>query len=156
SSFISLVMALRTSGGPTATNGIWSRALKQLTTDHAAGPDIKKLLPDLAQSQDETAQRLVRTVMAQKPDHGIHGRGCKALAQALATAARAGEQLKINEDLRNRVEGQAGKAIVAAMIANVEKNKKEAAELDRLLREKYIDVFPDLSIGKPAPEVVSR
>ena len=49
-----------------------------------------------------------------------------------------------------------GKERVAEMIANTGKAKKDANELRSVFKDKYGDVFPDLSIGRFAPEVVSQ
>ena len=41
-------------------------------------------------------------------------------------------------------------------IAGVDWNRQEAENLEALLSRSYADVLPNLSVGQPAPEVVSR
>jgi thiol-disulfide isomerase/thioredoxin len=153
-------MALLTSGGPSGKVGTWGRAVKSLQADHVKDPALKKgvrLFRMLAGARDEAADKLLRDVMARNPDRRARGRACQALAQGRASAARLGKNLEANATFRRNAEGfLGGKEGVERLIAGALSAKKEAEELARTVREKYDDVCPDLSIGKPAPEVVSQ
>jgi thiol-disulfide isomerase/thioredoxin len=153
-------LALLTSGGPTGKAGTWGRAVKALQADYVVNPALKKgvrLFRLLAGARDEAANKLLRDVMARNPDRRARGRACQALAQGRAGAAQLGENLKANRTLRRNAERfLGGKEGVERLIAGAASAKKEAEELARTVREKYDDVCPDLSIGKPAPEVVSQ
>jgi thiol-disulfide isomerase/thioredoxin len=153
-------MALLTSGGPTGKVGTWGAAVKSLQADHVEDRELKsgvRLFRMLAGAHDESANKLLRDVIAKNPDRRARGRACQALAQGRASAAQLGENLRVNGELRRNVEDVlGGKDAVDRLISGAAQAKKEAEELVRTMRVKYGDVCPDLSIGKPAPEVVSR
>jgi thiol-disulfide isomerase/thioredoxin len=152
----SLAMALRTSGGPTSKNGIWPRGVKALRAHHLRNPQIRQVLRDLAGSRDEQAENLLREIIAQNPNRRIQAQACQALARGYEATARWAELLEKTPALRKNVEAQLGKEQIDKLIASRQRLKKEADELARTLREKYSDVLPDLSIGQPAPEVISK
>jgi thiol-disulfide isomerase/thioredoxin len=153
-------LALLTSGGPTGKAQTWGRAVKALQDGHVADPGLRKgirLFRVLAGARDEAADRFLRDVLDRNPDRRARGRSCQALAQGRANAARLGESLKANAELRRNAEALLGsKEGVERLIAAAPSAKKEAEELARTLRAEYDDVCPDLSVGKPAPEVVSQ
>ena len=156
---VAFYMTLLTSGGPTGKVGTWPQAVKALQSDHVENPELKNgihLFRMLAGANDEAADKLLRDVMAKNPDRRAKGRACQALGQARSNAAAFGGELKSNADLRRNVEADLGKEVVEKLIAGIPAAKKEAEELAQTLREKYDDVCPDLSVGKPAPEAVSQ
>lgn len=155
-----LYITLWTSGGPTGKPGTWDPAVKTLRADYVEKPELKRVLRlfrILCEVSDEASDQLLRDVMAKNPDRRARGEACQALAQSRSRAAELGERLKSDAAFR-RQEGAAlgGKAVVEKLIAGVPAAEKEAEELARTLREKYADVWPDLSVGKPAPEAVSQ
>jgi peroxiredoxin len=154
--FEALFMALRTSGGPTAKGGTWATILQHLQAHYTTRPEIGRMVRVLGNMNDEAATKLVREIIAKNPDHKIQGRACKALAEGRTKVAKLADQLKANPRSRQLIEEQAGKDYVAKLLADAEKAQQELQELTRLVREKYADVFPDLTVGKPAPEVVSQ
>jgi thiol-disulfide isomerase/thioredoxin len=153
-------MALLTSGGPTGQSGTWGTAVMSLQADHLEDRELKRgvrLFRMLAGAHDEAADKLLRDVMAKNPDRRARGRACQALAQGRASASQMGEQLKTDAGFRRNAEPYlGGKAAVEKLIAGARAAKQEAEELARNLREKYNDVCPDLSVGQPAPELVSQ
>jgi thiol-disulfide isomerase/thioredoxin len=155
-----LYLTLVTSGGPTGKVGTWSGAVKALQQNHVESPELKKavrLFRMLSSAHDDEADKLLRDVIARNPDRRAQGRACQALAQGRAAAAEKGERLKADERFRtNAALFMGGKEGVEKLIAGVSAAEIEAEELSRTLREKYNDVCPDLSIGNPAPEVVSK
>jgi thiol-disulfide isomerase/thioredoxin len=152
----SLALALHTSGGPHNKNGIWSRVVKNLAANHASSPHIKQLFQELARPCDEAANELLRQVIAQNPNRKVQAQACKALADGLAEAVKRAMLLTSNAEFRKNVEAVSGKAYVEKLLVHADKNQKEAQELAATLRAKYDDVFPDLSIGKRAPELLSQ
>jgi thiol-disulfide isomerase/thioredoxin len=140
--------------------GTWSGAVKALQANHVENPELKRavrLLRVLAGAHDEAADKLLRNVLARNPDHKSQARACQALAEGRANAARLGEDLQAKADYRRNVEASmGGKEAVVRLIAGAPAARKEAEELTRTLHQKYNDVCPDLSIGQPAPEVVSQ
>jgi RNA polymerase sigma factor (sigma-70 family) len=151
-----LVMALVTSGGPAGKPGTWGRVVAILGDGYATKPEIKEAVRLLAQSRDEAGERLLRKVMADNPDREVQGLACHELAKLLANEAKFGEYLAANANARRPWEETLGKKAVEQRIAGAPEAKKEAEELSRTFREKYGDLFPDLSVGRPAPEVVSQ
>jgi thiol-disulfide isomerase/thioredoxin/23S rRNA pseudoU1915 N3-methylase RlmH len=153
-------LALMTSGGPTGKGGTWNQGVKTLQADQVESPELKRgvrLFRLLAGARDEAADKFLGDVMARNPDRKARGRACQALAQGRERAAEMGERLKADADFRRNAEAfLGGKEAVEKLIAHASQAKKEAEELTRTLHEKYDDVCPDLSIGKPAPEVVSH
>ena len=155
SAFEALSLALRTSGGPQAKDGAWAKILAVFARDHAASPQMKTLIRGLAGVDDEATERLLRKVAATNPDRKIQGRAYQALAESYDSLAESAEDLK-NDAGRKQMEQERGKEYVETLLARAEKAPKEAEEVRKILREQYADVIPDLSVGKPAPEVVSQ
>jgi thiol-disulfide isomerase/thioredoxin len=153
-------LALLTSGGPAGKVGTWGKAVKALQADQVKNPEVQRavrLFRVLAGARDPAADQLLRDVMAQNPERRAQGRACQALAQGRARAADLADQLQRDPDRRrNAEELLGGKAGVEQLLADAPAARQEAAELIRTLRTQYDDVCPDLSIGKPAPEVVSQ
>jgi thiol-disulfide isomerase/thioredoxin len=153
-------LALLTSGGPVGKVGTWSKAVQALQTEHVKNPELRRafrLFRELAEAREPEANQLLRDVLAQNPDRRARGRACQALAQGRARAAAYAEQLQKNPDLRRQAETlPGGKAAVERLLAAAPAAMQEAQELTRVLRAKYDDVCPDLSLGQPAPEIVSQ
>ncbi|HVS34733.1 MAG TPA: TlpA disulfide reductase family protein [Gemmataceae bacterium] len=151
-----LALALQASRG--AQNGppAWGDVVAKLRTDFVGKPAIAGTLPLLASSLDDDAAAVLREVMAKNPDHKIQARACKWRLRACRDAAEAAPQLRDNADARAQAEKFRGKEFVAKLIAGADAYKKEADELDAAMKSKYADVYPDLSVGKEVPEVVSQ
>ena len=94
--------------------------------------------------------------MAKNPDHKVQARAAKQLARSRRNAADAAAKWKDDPDARGQVEKARGKEFVEKLIAHADVYKKEADEMDAALKDRYGDVYPDLSVGKEAPEVVSQ
>jgi thiol-disulfide isomerase/thioredoxin len=150
-----LVLALNTSGGPTSKVGTFGKAVTCLQ-NYVTQPEIKRAVRLLANVQDEAAEKVVRDVMARNPDRAIQAVACKALWKRNENAAKSAAQLESNPALRKAIEAQRGKDFVEKLLAQADTAKEQAEQLQKVLREKYGDVFPDLSVGKTAPEVISR
>ena len=105
---------------------------------------------------DEAGDKLLQDVVAKNPDRKIQGLAYKAIAEGQDLAAKMADQLKANERARESVTKDRGAAYVDLLLANAEHARQKAKELTLFIREQYKDVFPDLSVGKPAPEVVSQ
>jgi thiol-disulfide isomerase/thioredoxin len=94
--------------------------------------------------------------MAKYPDKKVQAAACKSLASGREAAARLGLMLKADDDYREQIEGQMGKPAAEKLMAGVAAARREAAEASKALKEKYDGYYADLSVGKPAPEVVSH
>jgi hypothetical protein len=154
SAFECLVLALHTSGGPRGpASTAWTKALDNVRANHVTSPEMGRVLKEMGNADDEPSQKLLREVLAQNPDHKIQGQACKALVGALENASRVADIIKRDPDQRKNAEVRQGKEAVEKLIADADRQKKEAEELTKTLQDKYGDVFADLVIGKPAPEV---
>lgn len=152
-------MALLTSGGPEGKGEGWSKGINALREAHVENTELKKairLFRELANAHDENADKFLRDVIARNSDRRAQGRACQALAIGRERAGDLGTRLQTDAGLRRSLESSSGSKFVERLIAGRAAAKREAEELTRRVREKYDDVCPDLSIGKPAPEVVSQ
>lgn len=154
--FESIAMALQTSGGAQSKIGTWQPTVQLLQAEYVTKPEIKKVVRMLAQANDDATTNLLREVMAKNPDKKIQGFTCKQMIEGCKRSVQAAEQYKANPELRERVEEQLGKEQVEALIARADTRKKETEDLEQLYKDRYASLFPDLSIGKPAPEVVTK
>ncbi|MFT3880290.1 MAG: TlpA disulfide reductase family protein [Gemmatales bacterium] len=152
----SLTWAMQTSGDSTAKNGIYQQALKIVRSAYMDSSDIKKLFPMLANSNNTDSTQLLRDVIARHPDRKVQAKAAKALASGLENAVQRAKMIQSRPEMRKNFEEQAGKEVVEALLVNADQNKKDAAELTKLVQDKYADVFPNLAIGQPAPEVINK
>jgi thiol-disulfide isomerase/thioredoxin len=151
-----IVMTLQSSGGPGNAVGTWPNAIALLKKHHATKPEIAPMLRSLAMTTDDDAEDLVRLVIEKHPDRKVQAQACKALIQGNDTIADVVDQLKQNENMRKNIETARGKDYLDKLLANAGNRREESARLQKLLREKYGDLVPDLSIGSVAPEIVSQ
>ncbi|HLN33174.1 MAG TPA: TlpA disulfide reductase family protein [Gemmataceae bacterium] len=149
-----LSLALNLSGGPKSPS--WSKILAILDKDYVDKPEIRSVLRSVGRWGDEAGDKLLQDVVAKNPDRKIQGLAYKAIAEGQDLAAKMADQLKANERARESVTKDRGAAYVDLLLANAEHARQKAKELTLFIREQYKDVFPDLSVGKPAPEVVSQ
>lgn len=152
----SLLMALRLSGGANNKNGIFAQVVKNVRAAYMNSEDVKKFFPMFASSGDEAAMQVVRDVMQKNTDHKIQARACKALINGMGNTVKQAEMIQKNPSMRSNYEAQAGKEFVEGILVRAGKYKPEVDTLEKLLKDKYSDVFPDLSVGKVAPEVINK
>jgi thiol-disulfide isomerase/thioredoxin len=151
-----LRLALQNSGGPKAKGGVWEKSVAVIGKDLVKVPQVKRLLALLAFSEDEASEKLVREVLEKNPDRVTQARAAQALANATEDVIEAAKRLKEDKELREKVEQGRGKEFVQKILDKGEKAKHEQSEMTKLLKDKYADIVPDLSVGKKAPEVVGR
>ncbi len=155
----SLNMAFATCGGPLSPNGVWARGVKFLETYEVRNPALKKeirLFRVLAGGRDSGADQFLRDVMTKNPDRHAQGRACQALAGGRKNSERFGLALQQDERLRKNYEKTLGVDVIEKVIADLPAAQKDSSDLTNLLKSKYADVCPDLSIGSPAPEVLNH
>ncbi len=112
-----------------------------------------KILRDYYDEADCTA--LLFDVIARNPDRNVQAAAYKIMIEARSELVSFAEQMK-NPKFRSIEEDYKGKAQVAEMIARGERARAELDGLNTTFREKYPEFYNDLSIGKPAPELVSH
>ena len=156
SGFNAIRWTLNTSGGPKGEPGTWAAVIKLLREHYAAKPGLKRILNFVARFQDETGDGFIREVIAKNPDRKVQAEAYKALLGVRENDAELGSALKEKEELRKRYESFMGKDEVTKLIAKADTAGKEAAELQKTIREKYSDIINDLSVGQPMPELSSE
>jgi thiol-disulfide isomerase/thioredoxin len=152
--FQAIVIALNTSGGPMNKSGTWTKGITLLKDHYATKPEVKPLLRPLGSSNDEAAEGFVREVMAKNPDRKLQAMACRSLVAGLEGIAEIVEKIKSDSSLHRNFESVRGKPYVDKLLAENDNRLKEAAELKKMLKDKYADVIADVTIGKPAPEIV--
>lgn len=147
---------LRASGGPFVKNSTWPKIMEEIRTKHVTDPKMRGIVRQVSRTFDDDTVKLLQDVAAKHPDRKTQAYAYKGLAAGKDNAANAAQGIQNNKDLRDEIEERLGKEFVTKLLANADTNRKEAEETRKLLKDRYADVFPDLSIGKPAPEVVSK
>src|SRR5262249_54860031 len=140
--FECLVLAVHTSGGVGGPDGTYDKALDQLRANHAANPEIGRVLTELNRPGDQATEKLLREGLAKNADHKIQAQACQALVGNLENSVRVADIIKGDPEQRKNAEIRQGKDGVEKLIAEGERKKKEADELAKTLKDKYGDVFP--------------
>jgi peroxiredoxin len=154
--FDAIVMTLQTSFGPTgAALETQGKAIKVLRDCYVTKPQIKGVLKLLTGLDAKDARALVDEIIARNPDRQVQALAYRGLVSRCDVHFRVAEILK-DETRRAMIEKAQGKAFVQEQLALIEKSASEQPVLKKVLREKYADLYNDLSIGRPAPEVVGR
>jgi thiol-disulfide isomerase/thioredoxin len=151
-----LKLALRGSDGPGGKSGTWDKAVGLLQKEHVKAPQVKRLVALLASAGDQASEKLVRDVLAKNPDRVTQARAAQALADAAENVIEMAGRLKDDKEMRERVELQRGKEFVQKYLDRAQQARHEKRDLERLLKTKYADIVPDLSIGQKAPEVIGH
>jgi thiol-disulfide isomerase/thioredoxin len=151
-----LVLALRDSGGPMDKTGKFEKVVSQLQKHVKSDSEkVRLAVRMLAGTDDEASQKFVKAVAEENPDKKTRARAYQALADARKSLAESVGRLKEDERFRQLYEQQRGKKAVEKLMAlDADKLKKEAEEYGAIIKEKFADAVPDLSVGKAAPEVV--
>jgi thiol-disulfide isomerase/thioredoxin len=149
-----LSMAINLGNGPKSPS--WSGILAILDKEYAAKPEIKPVLRAVGRWADDAGNKLLLDVVAKNPDRKIQGLAYRAIAEGEQQAAQMADELRANERARASVAKDRGAAYVDQLLANAEHAREKAKELTQIVHKKYADVLPDLSVGRPAPEVVSQ
>lgn len=133
-----------------------AKVIAALKAGFTTKADIKKALPNLATDPSEPATKLVEEVIAKNPDRKVQAIAVKSMVDGRKMLAQIGERVKANELVRKNVETRWGKEVADSLIGGVDQAKKDSEKWAETLKKDYADVFPDLSVGKTAPEVVSH
>jgi thiol-disulfide isomerase/thioredoxin len=155
SAVAALVLVLRANPAR-AGNATSAKVLELLQKDHVKGPHVRQAIRPLASADSEAAEKVLRAIREQNTDRLTQGRALQALIGAREMTLMTTESIAANPETRERLEKVRGKDAVEQMLAKGERAKAELLELTKLLRDKYADVVPDLSVGRPAPELASQ
>ncbi len=150
-----LLLTLQLSQPAKEKDDAGAKALAAIKQSHLKSKRIGKGLMVLA-ARGEDGAELLKTIIAEHPDKKMQGRAVKVMQQMREEYAKVGEKLKGDEKLKERVEAIRGKEFTKNLLDNSDKFAKEAKEYDKLFKEKYAALYPEIIVGKPAPEVVAE
>lgn len=152
--FDALYLALQQSGWGQAKTEVSTKAIALLKESYLTKPEVRKALRPLAQAGGPEGEKIVKEIATKNPDRLTQAMAYKALLKGKQQAVQVADMLEKNERYRQQVETRSGAAEVEKMLARGSKAKAEADEYAKILSDRYSDVVPDLSVGKPAPEIV--
>src|SRR5262245_10188926 len=155
SAFDSLIYVLRMTQPGKDKDDPGTKSFAAIKQNYAKGKQIAKWLPVLA-ARGEDGVELLKTVQAEHPDKKVQGKAVKMLKQVREQYAQVADKMQNNENLKKQLEAVRGKEFVKNLMDNAAKYAKEAKDYDKLLQDKYADIFPVVAVGKPAPEVVAQ
>jgi thiol-disulfide isomerase/thioredoxin len=153
-----LLMAVRTSSGEASDHSldIRERAFKILHARYITKPEIRKALRLLASIDTPESTAIVRDVAAKNPNREVQAAAYRALINIRETIIDRTEKLTKNKEMIKKFEEQLGKEKIAQMVTQTERFKKELPAIKKEAEEKCGDLLIDLSVGRTAPEVVTR
>ena len=151
-----LSAALKVGGPALVKMGIRTKIIDDLRVHHVADPKLDKVIHQAISVGDEPEVQFVRELLAKNPDRKLQATACKKLAKTMHLAADAAEKMKKSEATQLNIEKLFGKDFADKLMENADQLKTDAEHWDGIVAEKFSDIFPDLSIGKTAPEVVSQ
>lgn len=157
--FAALMDALRATQGPDGkAKDTWVATLAVLENKLALKPgdDLNMLIRMLGSVNDPASTKLLRTVMEKNPDRKTQGLAGKSILRGKESELKMVNLIESNPQYRTLLETNKGKEEVARLIARRDQIKTAAEEFKSEFNQKFSDLFPDLSVGKTAPEVVSK
>ncbi len=131
---------------------LWDQVMGLLRRDHVASPKMKHVVRLLVKRDDDTAS-LLRDLISKNPDRKVAAQACRLLLDYTGTEVQTAAEITAKPYLKPLLERRAGEEYLKRVLTDLEKNKKEAAELTDLLADKYKGVLPDLAAGMLLPEV---
>jgi hypothetical protein len=132
---------------------LWDQVMVQLRSNHAANPRMKHVVRLLTVHDDETAA-VLRELIAKSPDKRVVACAAKLLLDYVGGLAKIAEEMNDKQYLKALLERRVGESYLKRILADMDKNKKEAEELADLITFKSKEVLPELAIGKPLPGLV--
>jgi thiol-disulfide isomerase/thioredoxin len=129
------------------------QALRLIQTHYIQKPAIGDLIPAIGRCAKEDRDPVFAELIARNPDRGIQAMAYREQIAKLAELAWFADFWK-DPKCRALSEEYQGKDWVKEMLPKAEKARIELATMTKTYSERYGDVFPDLSIGQAAPEVV--
>lgn len=152
-----LLMTLRTCYANMGKNPeMVAKVVDELMKRHAKKPEIKGCIRELTSYLEPAGEKLVEEVTKNHPDRKIRAQCILIVADSKENAAQIGEIVKSQPEARKQISQILKPEAADKLVNNIQKNKDEAAKLKKIVEDQYSDVIPNLSIGKTAPEIVSK
>jgi thiol-disulfide isomerase/thioredoxin len=130
---------------------LWDQVMGLLRRDHVASPKMKHIVRLLVKRDDDTAS-LLRDLIAKSPDRKVGAQACRLLLDYTGTEVKTAEEITDKPFLKPLLERRVGEEYLKRVLTDLEKNKKEVADLTDLLADKYKGALPDLATGMLLPE----
>ncbi|QEH34824.1 Thiol-disulfide oxidoreductase ResA [Aquisphaera giovannonii] len=153
SAFDALARAI---SGSYENHDVRHRTLERLRASYLADPRMKRLVGPLVISQDDETERFVYELIARCPDRDVRVLAYKVLIKKAENAIEIAARLRADSAARADVEANEGKAYLEAALARGDRSKADLENFRKIAREEYGDRIPDLSVGKPAPDLIGR
>ncbi|MBY0396868.1 MAG: hypothetical protein K2X91_10435, partial [Thermoleophilia bacterium] len=151
-----LLLAMQTSGGPTGKAKTYPAVLKAVGGPFAAHPEMGDVARRLGRDPEPEAAAALRSILERNPDPKVQALACRALIGSLKAYAATGDRLAKSDAMQKAMAASRGKAWVDAAVAGTAAALAEADALQGRYEERYAAVLPEVAIGRPMPELVSR
>jgi thiol-disulfide isomerase/thioredoxin len=147
-----VIRITRPGAGPGTPRG---KAIELLKKQHVKGTAIRKQLKRLAVRPDAVdAFEVVQAVLKENPDRTTRAWACRALIAGYESRVALADRLEKDDAFREGYEKERGKEAAGRLIDGAPNSRLRLRQQKKALQTKYAGVFPDLSIGKEAPELV--
>ena len=131
-----------------------AQALATLSKDHARTTKMGKLVKKLEAGPDNAPIRtLLLEIAENNKDKATRAYAYKVLVKQSEVAASFADRAKEDEKLKEKMEKARGKEAVARVLALAATSEKDIKAYEEKLEGELKGVIPDLSVGKPAPEI---
>lgn len=131
-----------------------AQALAILSRDHAKTSKMGKLLKGLRAGPDNAAVRaLLLDIAEHNKDKTTRAYAYRALTKQSEQAAGFANRLKGDAELKEKMEKARGKEVVQRVLALAASSEQDIEGFKAKLDGDLKGVFPDLSVGKAAPEI---
>lgn len=151
-----LALAISISGGPAGKAGTWQQAIDVFRSQFASDERIGGLLKTLAVHPPEAIGEVLEEVAEKNPLRRNQAVALKTLAQSFEGRIGLAERLKSNQRFRKSFIRKEGEEKAEQLVTGLPNDREKLLALQTRVRKEYSDVFPDLSIGQPVPESVSK
>lgn len=156
SAFDALCWVLRINSPSDDKGSPYRQAFAAIKQQHVKSKRIASALAPVGQRSDRDGAELLSAVIAANPNRKTQAACVRMMKLARESLVKIAERLRDDKAHRERIEQFGGQEFVKNLIDNRSKFAKEAKYYEKMLAEKYPGVFPDVTVGKPAPEVIAE
>src|SRR5262245_13712456 len=156
SSLDAFCWVMRLSGPSKDKDSPFRQALAGIRKNHVESKRIAKAFGILGQCDGQDGADLLAAVVSKNPDRKAQAACVRMMKLARESLGAAAERFRDDKALREDVERSRGKEYVKTIIDNRARYAKEVKDYEKMLADKYAGVFPEVKVGKPAPEVVAE
>jgi len=152
---LSLVLQMA-HNGKIAKGSPAAKALALLEKDYAKDARVMQIVKLVTQRPDDAGLPLAKAVMAGAPDRKVQAKAVQAIIRGRESSIKTAKLIQTNEKAKEFYEKQRGEEFIKDLLASVPTYEKQIEEYKKVLASKYAGLVPDLSVGKMAPEIVSK